>query len=192
MYHPPKWEKVEVYPRPDGTIYICGIGGSDYITTAELRESAFLDECPPNSDRVEAATSAFQTMSNSYATMGVLSHSQACECVLLITPFFHSTGCNASHTRRIYETQGSSNACTHTFFYRYETLPAGRIAVHGKDKRMVRRVHKRRTQLLGDRLGASLRQGDGGARSGGCLPVRESHALRSGEVRVQRERRPRS
>jgi hypothetical protein len=76
----PAPEKVEVYPRPDGTIYICGIGGSDYITTSELQESAFLDECLPKSDRVEAASSAFRMMSNSYAKKGVLSHSQACKC----------------------------------------------------------------------------------------------------------------
>lgn len=69
---------LEVYPRPDGTIYICGIGGSDYITTAELQSSAFLDECPAKTDRVKAASSAFTMMSNSYATQGELSHAQAC------------------------------------------------------------------------------------------------------------------
>ncbi|KAL3771606.1 hypothetical protein ACHAW5_006633 [Stephanodiscus triporus] len=69
---------LEVYPRPDGTVYICGIGGSDYVTTSELQASAFLDECPPKSDRVEAALSAFHLMSNSYATKGELSHAQAC------------------------------------------------------------------------------------------------------------------
>ncbi|KAL9181492.1 hypothetical protein ACHAXT_010297 [Thalassiosira profunda] len=69
---------LEVYPRPNGEVYICGIGGSDYITTAELQASAFLTECPPKSDRVEAASSAFKLMSNSYATKGELSHAQAC------------------------------------------------------------------------------------------------------------------
>ncbi|KAL7525165.1 hypothetical protein ACHAXR_001885, partial [Thalassiosira sp. AJA248-18] len=68
---------LEVYPRPDGTIYICGIGGSDYITTPELQASAFLDDCLPKPDRVKAASSAFQLMSNSYATKGELSHAQA-------------------------------------------------------------------------------------------------------------------
>jgi len=69
---------LEVYPRPDGSIYICGIGGSDYVTTAELQASAFLSSCPPKPDRVEAATSAFRLMSNSYATKGELSKTQAC------------------------------------------------------------------------------------------------------------------
>jgi len=69
---------LEVYPRPDGTIYICGIGGSDYITTPELQASAFLTSCLPKPDRVEAASNAFQLMSNSYAKEGELSHAQAC------------------------------------------------------------------------------------------------------------------
>ncbi len=73
---------LEVYPRPDGTVYICGIGGSDYITTSKLQASAFLEECPPKSDRVKAASSAFQLMSNSYATKGELSHAQACKCAI--------------------------------------------------------------------------------------------------------------
>ena len=69
---------LEVYPRPDGTVYICGIGGSDYITTSELKDSAFLSDCPPKDDRVDAASSAFQMMSDTYATEGELSHAQAC------------------------------------------------------------------------------------------------------------------
>lgn len=76
---PPPTNKVEVYPRPDGTIYICGIGGSDYISTSELQASAYLDECLPKMDRVEAASSAFHMISNSYATKGELSHAQACK-----------------------------------------------------------------------------------------------------------------
>ena len=69
---------LEVYPRPDGTVYICGIGGSDYITTSELQASAFLSSCPPKTDRVEAASKAFTMMSNLYATKGELSKTQAC------------------------------------------------------------------------------------------------------------------
>ncbi|KAL7471337.1 hypothetical protein ACHAXS_013444 [Conticribra weissflogii] len=69
---------LEVYPRPDGTIYICGIGGSDYITTPELQSSAFLTNCPPKPDRIDAAKSAFQLMSATYAAQGELSHAQAC------------------------------------------------------------------------------------------------------------------
>lgn len=69
---------LEVYPRPNGEIYLCGIGGSDYITTAELKASAFLESCEAKPDRVEAAKSAFQMMSNSYATNGELDRVQAC------------------------------------------------------------------------------------------------------------------
>ena len=67
---------LEVYPRPDGTVYICGIGGSDYITTSELQDSAFLFDCPPKDDRVEAAASAFQMMSDTYSTRGELAKTQ--------------------------------------------------------------------------------------------------------------------
>lgn len=46
---------VEVYPRPDGTVYICGIGGSDYVSTAALKDGAFQDVCEANPTRVQAA-----------------------------------------------------------------------------------------------------------------------------------------
>jgi glycine/D-amino acid oxidase-like deaminating enzyme len=70
---------VEVYPRPDGTIYICGIGGSDYITTAELKQGAFRGEsCQANEARVEAAKASFQTMSSVYKESGELDRAQAC------------------------------------------------------------------------------------------------------------------
>lgn len=54
---------VEVYPRPDGTIYICGIGGSDYISTEDLKAGAFLEECNAKDARAEAAKNSFQQMS---------------------------------------------------------------------------------------------------------------------------------
>ena len=69
---------MEVYPRPDGTIYICGIGGSDYIMADQLQANAFVSSCLPKPTRVEAATSSFQLMSNTYATEGELSRAQAC------------------------------------------------------------------------------------------------------------------
>ncbi len=69
---------LEVYPRPDGTVYICGIGGSDYITTSELQDSAFLFDCTPKEDRVEAASSAFTMMSDTYKSRGELDRTQAC------------------------------------------------------------------------------------------------------------------
>ena len=28
---------LEIYPRPDGEIYICGVGGSDYVSKGELQ-----------------------------------------------------------------------------------------------------------------------------------------------------------
>ncbi|EJK76384.1 hypothetical protein THAOC_01857 [Thalassiosira oceanica] len=69
---------LECYPRPDGTIYLCGIGGSDYISTQQLQNDAFLTDCPPKEDRVEAATASFQMMSHAYQTDGELLQSQAC------------------------------------------------------------------------------------------------------------------
>ena len=70
---------VEVYPRPDGTIYICGIGGSDYISTQELKGGAYRDVCTADESRVQAAYNAFREMSPLYAQMGVeLEKVQAC------------------------------------------------------------------------------------------------------------------
>lgn len=50
---------LEVYPRPDNSIYICGIGGSDYITKEELKAGAYREECNANPSRVEAAPKPF-------------------------------------------------------------------------------------------------------------------------------------
>lgn len=70
--------KVEVYPRPDGTIYICGIGGSDYISTADLKGGAFLEDCQAKKQRVEAAKASFEQMSSLHRTSGELDRTQAC------------------------------------------------------------------------------------------------------------------
>lgn len=68
---------VEVYPRPNGEIYICGIGGSDYISKTDLKEGAFRNECNAKDSRVEAAMSSFQEMSATYQN-GELDRAQAC------------------------------------------------------------------------------------------------------------------
>ena len=69
---------MEVYPRPDGTIYICGIGGSDYITTSELKDGAFRGTCEANDARADAAKQAFQEMSSVYKKEGELDRVGAC------------------------------------------------------------------------------------------------------------------
>lgn len=69
---------MEVYPRPDGTIYLCGIGGSNYISKDELKSGAFREECNANDARVEAATKSFQSMSTLYEREGELDRTQAC------------------------------------------------------------------------------------------------------------------
>lgn len=69
---------VEVYPRPDGTIYICGIGGSDYISKEDLKQGAFRSECNANDARVDAARASFQEMSSLYKQLGELERTQAC------------------------------------------------------------------------------------------------------------------
>ena len=69
---------VEVYPRPDGSIYICGIGGSDYISTKELQQGAFRQQCDPNPVRAIAATQAFRDMSTLYTEHGEVQTTQAC------------------------------------------------------------------------------------------------------------------
>ena len=69
---------VEVYPRPDGTVYICGIGGSDYVSKDDLKEGAFREMCEANESRVAAATASFQEMSSLYQRVGELERTQAC------------------------------------------------------------------------------------------------------------------
>ena len=69
---------MEVYPRPDGSIYICGIGGSDYIPKNELKNGAYRNECNAKESRVEAASNSFREMSNLYKRKGTLEKVQAC------------------------------------------------------------------------------------------------------------------
>lgn len=69
---------MEVYPRPDGTVYICGIGGSDYISKDELKGGAFREMCDANESRVAAASQSFQEMSALYKKEGELDRVQAC------------------------------------------------------------------------------------------------------------------
>ncbi|GMH53457.1 hypothetical protein TrRE_jg4145, partial [Triparma retinervis] len=69
---------IEVYPRRDGTIYCCGVGGSDYIDSDDLREGRFLTSgCDPNLKRVEAATQALHQISSTYTGL-IPDVSQAC------------------------------------------------------------------------------------------------------------------
>eukprot|EP00543_Licmophora_paradoxa_P008142 CAMPEP_0202454386 /NCGR_PEP_ID=MMETSP1360-20130828/12139_1 /ASSEMBLY_ACC=CAM_ASM_000848 /TAXON_ID=515479 /ORGANISM="Licmophora paradoxa, Strain CCMP2313" /LENGTH=414 /DNA_ID=CAMNT_0049073691 /DNA_START=111 /DNA_END=1355 /DNA_ORIENTATION=+ len=69
---------LEVYPRPDGTIYLCGIGGSDYVPKSMLKDGAFREECDANKSRVRAASESFQEMSSVYKKTGELDRTQAC------------------------------------------------------------------------------------------------------------------
>lgn len=57
---------LEVYPRPDNTIYLCGIGGSEYISTEELKAGAYREVCEANPTRVQAASDSFREMSASF------------------------------------------------------------------------------------------------------------------------------
>ncbi|GMI37919.1 hypothetical protein TrCOL_g8818 [Triparma columacea] len=69
---------IEVYPRPDGTIYCCGVGGSDYIGSDDLKEGRFLTSgCDPNPQRVTAATQALHQISSTYTNL-VPDVTQAC------------------------------------------------------------------------------------------------------------------
>lgn len=71
---------LEVYPRPDNTIYICGIGGSEYIPKDALKKGAFREEnaCLADESRVDAATESFKEMSRTYRAHGNVGKVQAC------------------------------------------------------------------------------------------------------------------
>jgi len=57
---------LEVYPRPDGDVYICGIGGSDYVSSEELKNNANLHKCEPPAGRIEAGKQSFWNMSEKF------------------------------------------------------------------------------------------------------------------------------
>lgn len=69
---------LEVYPRPDGTIYLCGIGGSEYISKEDLKAGAFREVCNAKQQRVDAAMQSFREMSSLYKSVGELDRTQAC------------------------------------------------------------------------------------------------------------------
>ena len=55
---------LEVYPRNSGEVYLCGIGGSEYVDAEELRAGKYPPgEVHADPKRVEAATKSFSTMS---------------------------------------------------------------------------------------------------------------------------------
>ena len=56
---------LEVYPRPDGSVYLCGIGGSDYVSGARLRDGGDCERAElvrEDPARVAAATASFTRM----------------------------------------------------------------------------------------------------------------------------------
>jgi glycine/D-amino acid oxidase-like deaminating enzyme len=55
---------LEVYPRNSGEVYLCGIGGSEYVEPERLRAGEFPPgEVHPDPARVQAAAASFSTMS---------------------------------------------------------------------------------------------------------------------------------
>ncbi len=71
---------LEVYPRPNGEVYICGIGGSDYVSGARLRpggDTESQERVGPDPKRVAAAQAAFAGISRT-AGGGAPDVQQAC------------------------------------------------------------------------------------------------------------------
>ncbi|KAJ8599618.1 hypothetical protein CTAYLR_004691 [Chrysophaeum taylorii] len=61
---------LECYPRPDGSIYLCGIGGSQHVYGPRLREGGDLQDASKmkaNPGRVEAAHASFSKMAPAFA-----------------------------------------------------------------------------------------------------------------------------
>ena len=58
---------VQVYPRPDGSVYLCGLGGSDHVHGDRLRAGGdCFDPADITADptRIDAALRAFRSMSS--------------------------------------------------------------------------------------------------------------------------------
>jgi len=61
---------LEVYPRPEGEVYICGCGGSDHVRGMRLRDGGDCDaaqKITPNPDRVAAAMKSFNKLTSAGA-----------------------------------------------------------------------------------------------------------------------------
>lgn len=68
---------LEVYPRNNGEVYICGVGGSEYVDGSELRAGRFPPgEVHADPKRVQAATASFSEMSKRLG--GTPEQTQAC------------------------------------------------------------------------------------------------------------------
>jgi len=60
---------LEIYPRNDGSVYICGIGGSDYVKGSRLSadgEYGSADKVLADPHRVNAALKSLRSMSSSF------------------------------------------------------------------------------------------------------------------------------
>lgn len=56
---------LEIYPRNSGEVYICGIGGSEYVDGTQLRRGELPpSDVKPDPARVKAATACFSEMSH--------------------------------------------------------------------------------------------------------------------------------
>lgn len=69
---------LEVFPRPDNTLYVCGVGGSDTISKEHLQQSAHLQTCDANQDRVTAASKSLHVLSTMLKKHGKCVKVQAC------------------------------------------------------------------------------------------------------------------
>lgn len=57
----------QVYPRPNGEMYLCGLGGSDYVDPPRLKAGGDCDKpevIKPDPARVTAATNSFKGMTS--------------------------------------------------------------------------------------------------------------------------------
>lgn len=62
---------LEIYPRPNGDVYICGIGGSDYVRGDRLRSNGDCESAElirPDPTRVAAAMASLGSMSSVFGT----------------------------------------------------------------------------------------------------------------------------
>lgn len=58
---------VQVYPRPTGEVYLCGIGGSDYVDPPRLKSGGDCEkpeDILPDPSRVTAASKSFKGMTS--------------------------------------------------------------------------------------------------------------------------------
>ena len=173
---------LEVYPRSTGEVYLCGLGGSQYVDADELRAGKFPPgEVHADPARVKAAAESFTLMSKRLG--GTPAASQACfrPCPPDALPYM---GRVPRHSNAYMSAGHNWCAARPTARHR-----AARVRARPRPARLIRTApsprHRRAASQLGHPLGARLRQGHVRAHRRRRGELRRPQRVRSGQVHAE-------